>query len=290
MIWLVGGEGMLGREVRALLLERGWPHVSTDAETDIRVEGDVMRVAEAHHPRWIVNCAAYTAVDRAETQEEQAYAVNALGAELLARAARAFDARLIHVSTDYVFNGRREGPYPEDAAADPIGAYGRTKAAGEALVRQAHARHFIVRTAWLHGPHGPNFVATMLRLMAERPQLRVVDDQHGSPTYAVDLAEALLAFIAHDADCFGTFHYTNDGACSWHGFAEEIQTQALAGGLLKAPVPILPIPTSGYPTPAVRPANSVLAKDRIRAALSLSIPSWQDGLARHLRRRTPGTP
>ncbi len=290
MIWLVGGEGLLGREVRTLLEGKGWAHFSTGAETDITAEGDVLRVAEAGRPHWIVNCAAYTAVDRAETEEERAYAVNALGAAHLARAARALGARLIHVSTDYVFSGRREGPYPEEAAPDPIGAYGRTKAAGEALIRQATPHHFIVRTAWLHGPHGASFVATMLRLMAERPQLRVVNDQHGSPTYTADLAEALLAFIARDAGCFGTFHYTNDGACTWHAFAEEIQAQAVASGILKAPVPILPIPTSAYPTPAVRPANSVLSKERIRTALSLSIPSWQDGLTRHLGRRPAGGP
>jgi len=284
MIWLVGAEGMLGSEVRTLLELRGLEYHATDEETDITSAGAVLLCARIHQPRWIINCAAYTAVDRAESEEERAYAVNALGAKHLARAAEAIDARLIHVSTDYVFSGRRNGPYPEDAPPDPVGAYGRTKEAGEAFVRASGARHFIVRTAWLHGPHGKNFVASMLRLMAERPKLEVVDDQRGSPTYAGDLADALLAFIASDQEAFGTYHYTNEGVCTWHAFAEEIHSRAVAAGLLRAPLPIEAIASTAYPTTVTRPANSALSHARIRATLGLSIPTWQDGLARHLDR------
>lgn len=289
MIWLVGSRGLLGQEVRAQLARLALPNVATGSEVDITDEAAVARAAALHRPRWIVNCAAYTAVDRAESEGARAHAVNALGPLHLARAARSVGARLLHVSTDCVFSGQRSGPYPEDATPDPIGVYGRTKAAGEDFVREACPQHVIVRTAWLHGPSGRNFVATMLRLMAERPGLRVVDDQRGSPTYAADLAAALAACVARDLASFGTYHYTNEGDCTRHGFATEIQTQALACGLLTHAVPIEAIPASSYPTAAARPANSVLARDRIRAALSLTIPSWQDGLARHLRRRRPGT-
>jgi dTDP-4-dehydrorhamnose reductase len=190
----------------------------------------------------------------------------------------------VHVSTDYVFDGHRDDPYPEDAPTNPIGAYGRTKAAGEELVRRECPAHFVVRTSWLHGPCGGNFVATMLRLMSQRPEVRVVDDQRGSPTYAADLAGALLAFVDAGTRDFGTYHFANEGACTWHGFASEIQAQALARGLLKARVPILPIPTSAYPTPATRPSNSRLGTERIRAVLRHRIPPWQDGLRRHLDR------
>ncbi len=288
MIWLVGGDGMLGAEVRSVLEERRLDHFSTDVEVDIASEDEVLRIALGRGPDWIVNCAAYTAVDRAETEEERARAVNAVGAGNLARAADRLGARLIQVSTDYVFSGSKDGAYEVDDPVDPAGAYGRTKAAGEALVRTGCERHFIVRTAWLHGPRGPNFVATMLRLMAERPSLRVVDDQRGSPTYAADLASTLTTFIAREEQAYGTYHYANDGACTWHAFAKEIQRQALGCGLLTSAVPIEAIPTAAYPTPATRPANSVLSTARIRAGLGLSIPSWQDGLERHLRRLERG--
>jgi dTDP-4-dehydrorhamnose reductase len=284
VIWLVGGGGMLGGEVRSVLERLGLAHFATGRETEISSEEAVRRVARERRPRWIVNCAAYTAVDKAESEEVRAHAVNALGPRNLARAAREVDARVVHVSTDYVFDGRGRGPYPEDAPTNPIGAYGRTKAAGEAFLREEGDRPYVVRTAWLHGPGGANFVATMLRLMAERPELRVVDDQRGSPTYAADLAEALVALVARGDVPAGTYHFTNEGECTWHAFALEIQAQANSCGLLEKKVPVHPIPTSAYPTPATRPANSVLSKARIRDALALSIPSWQDGLARHLRR------
>ena len=282
MIWLLGAQGMLGTEVRRRLEAAEAPHHATDAEVDIASRDDVGAVADEVRPTWILNCAAYTAVDRAESEEERAHAVNATGAGNVAALAEAVGARLVHVSTDYVFDGRREGPYPVDAPVAPLGAYGRSKEAGERAVRDATARHFVVRTSWLHGPHGANFVATMLRLMAERPALRVVDDQRGSPTYAGDLADALLAFIDKDADAFGTYHFANAGVTTWYGFAREIRDRAVACGILARAIPLTPIRTVDYPTPAPRPANSALRTDRIRAALGLRIPPWQDGLARHL--------
>jgi dTDP-4-dehydrorhamnose reductase len=290
MIWLLGADGMLGSELRDLLAARDLRHRASDREIDVTHEARVRALARSERPRWILNCAAYTAVDRAESEEARAFAVNARGAEHVAGAAQAVGARLVHVSTDYVFDGCREAPYGEEAPTGPLSAYGRSKAAGERRVRAACRSHFIVRTAWLHGPRGSNFVGTMLRLMRERPELRVVDDQRGSPTYARDLAEALLALVQQDAADFGTYHYTNEGACTWHAFAREIQAQALEAGLLARAVPIHPTPSADYPSPAPRPRNSVLATGRIRSALGLAIPTWQDGVARHLRRLAePGT-
>ena len=284
MIWLVGGAGMLGTEVRMRLDAKGWSFFTTDLDCDISVHGEVAAVVAERQPTWIINCAAYTAVDRAEQEEERAFAVNAVGARHLAEAAHARGARLIHVSTDYVFSGQRPTPYPEDARPDPIGAYGRSKAAGERLVRKMCPGHFIIRTAWLHGPHGSSFVATMLRLMRGGQEVQVVDDQHGTPTYATDLARAALAFVHQDARAFGTYHFTNEGACTWFAFAKEIQAQARVLGLVRDSVPIAPIPTSAYPTPARRPANSVLSTERIRTTLGITAPSWENGLVRHLRR------
>jgi dTDP-4-dehydrorhamnose reductase len=279
---------MLGQEVEALLVARGRAHVASGSEVDIRSSATVERYAHDHRPAWIVNCAAYTAVDRAETEEALAMAVNAAGPRYLAEAADHVGARLLHVSTDYVFAGESPGPYGEDAPLAPLGAYGRSKAAGEAAVRALGPQHVIVRTSWLHGPGGPNFVATMLRLLSEREDLRVVDDQRGRPTYATDLADVLLALTQAGLQVEGTFHYANQGACTWHAFACEIQDQALESGLLRRRIPIHPIPTAAYPTPARRPANSVLATERIEDALGLPIPRWQDGLTRHLDRLRPG--
>ncbi len=287
MIWLVGGSGMLGREVaESLSARKAELRVTASQDMDITDAESVTRYASEHRPAWIVNCAAYTAVDQAESEEERAHAVNAMGAGHLAQAANDVGARLLHVSTDYVFDGDHAAPYDEDATPNPVGAYGRSKATGESNVRQGCARSFIVRTAWLHGPHGGNFVRTMLRLMAERSELRVVADQRGSPTYAADLAEALVAFVEQDAEAYGTYHYTNEGSCTWHEFALEIRDQAVARGLLSESTPVDPIATEDYPTPARRPANSTLATGRIRATLGVSIPTWQDGVGRHLDRLT----
>jgi dTDP-4-dehydrorhamnose reductase len=284
MIWLVGSGGMLGTEVQHLLQARGLDHQATGRDIDITRRSEVARFAKAYRPRWILNCAAYTAVDRAESEEDRAFAVNAEGARHLAQAAHDVGARLIHVSTDYVFDGRSEAPYQEDAPTAPLGAYGRSKDAGERLIRATCPDHVIVRTAWLHGPHGPNFVATMLRLMAERPALRVVDDQRGRPTYTADLAAILLDMVACEGLAAGTYHYANAGTCTWYGFARAIQAESLDLGLLRAAIPIEPIASEASGTPAPRPANADLATDRLRAALGITPPTWQDGLSRHLHR------
>jgi dTDP-4-dehydrorhamnose reductase len=285
VIWLVGNKGMLGTEVEAGLVAAGYPHIVTDLDLDITDASAVQSFVEKHRPAWIVNCAAYTAVDRAEEEENVAYQINAVGPANLATAARSIGARLVHVSTDYVFAGVDQSPYPEDAPPAPVGAYGRTKAAGESLIREICTEHFIIRTAWLYGVHGKNFVETMLRLMATKPEISVVNDQRGSPTYAVDLGRALLRFIDRDSTQFGTYHFTNEGDCTWHEFAGAIQNEAVGRGILTHPVQVKPIPAAEYPTPAKRPAYSVLGKERIKDELGLTIPSWEAGLSRYFDQR-----
>ena len=282
MIWVVGARGMLGREVVKRLEALGLAHVDTDLECDITDPEAVSGFASARRIDWIVNCSGYTAVDRAETEEAKADAVNAVGVGNLGSAAAREGARVIHVSTDYVFDGIASNPYREDTPVAPRGAYGRTKARGEALLLQAAPQCFIVRTAWLFGAGGANFVRTMLRLMNEREEVSVVDDQRGTPTYARDLAGAICSIVAADSRAFGIYHYTNDGQTTWFEFASRIYERGRALGLIRHACNVVPISTDRYPTAAVRPKYSVLSKDKIKRTFGLEIPTWQDALERFL--------
>ena len=231
----------------------------------------VDRVVARERPEWIVNCAAYTQVDRAEAEPEAAQRVNAVGAANLARAARATGARLLHISTDYVFDGRATRPYREDDPVGPLNVYGRTKLAGEQAVRDILPQaHLIVRTQWLFGEGGPNFVATILRLARERPELKVVNDQHGRPTYAADLAVALWTLIARDAR--GTVHCANEGAATWFDVAKAAIEIA---GLHTT---VVPCSTADMPRPARRPPYSVLDCTRYEGIVGSPLRPWQAAL------------
>ncbi len=247
-------------------------------------------LVHAQRPALIVNAAAYTAVDRAETEPEAAYALNRDGPAHLAEAAAALSIPLIHLSTDYVFDGfktgdSRTGAYSENDPIAPLGVYGASKAAGEQAVRERCPAHLILRTSWVYSPFGANFVRTMLRLGRERPEIGVVADQTGCPTAAADIAAAIAA-IAGRVDAvgpggFGTFHLCGTGATTWHGFAAAIFEQAAALG---APVPRMKaITTADYPTPARRPVNSVLATDRIRTVWGVALRPWPEALKDCLR-------
>jgi len=272
-VLIVGGNGQLGKG-----LSRTAPAeasiVSHDIDTlDITDAGAITAVVSEIQPDIVFNAAAYTAVDKAESEEEAALAVNATAVGYLADAARRIDAQFVHVSTDFVFDGRSGVPYTPDAPTAPIGAYGRTKLAGE---EAAGDDALIVRTAWVYAPNGGNFVRTMLRLMAERPEVRVVADQIGTPTYAPGLAAALWTMAAKGTK--GIHHYTDAGACSWYDFAVAIQEEALATGLLDNAVPVIPINAADYPTPAERPHYSVLDKTSTFAILGGPTPHWRENL------------
>lgn len=281
MIWVTGASGMLGTDVVRRLGQLGMPYIETGRDCDLRNEDDVRALASDRSIDWIINCAAYTAVDRAEDEESEAMAVNGEGPRNLGRVANEVGARVIHVSTDYVFDGRSRSPYPEEARPSPQGAYGRTKAAGEQRLADATAAHFIVRTAWLYGVHGKSFVSTMLKLMPEQEELGVVDDQHGSPTYTVDLADAICRIVASDSRAFGLYHYTNEGATTWFDFARAIYAAARARGKITRECYVRGITTQEYPTRAVRPRYSVLDTARIKATFGLTIPSWRNALQRY---------
>jgi dTDP-4-dehydrorhamnose reductase len=247
----------------------------------------VARVAgEAGKADLIVNAAAYTAVDRAESEKDLAFRVNAQSVGALARAAAERDIPLIHVSTDYVFDGRADRPYREDDATAPLNVYGQSKAAGEDAIRAVHPGHVILRTSWVYGARGANFVNTMLRLGAERDMLRIVDDQTGSPTAAGRIAQVIYAMAARlaggeDKEMFGTFHYTDSPSTTWRKFAEAIF--ALAGDWAGTRAQVVPIPSSDYPTPAKRPLYSVLDCGKIASVYGITQQDWHDNLAKTLQ-------
>jgi dTDP-4-dehydrorhamnose reductase len=278
MIWLVGNKGMLGSEVTAALVEAGFDLVGSDREVDILDPEALAGFAEGKSLSWIVNCAAYTAVDKAEDEAALAMRINAEGPQNLALLASRVGARILHMSTDYVFDGKGARPYAEDDPVNPTGSYGRSKAEGEARVRSACPEHVILRTAWLYGKAGSNFVATMLRLMATKERVGVVADQRGTPTYAVDLAGAIAAIVGSAEPRFGTFHYTNLGETCWYEFALEIERLGLEYGILSRECPIDALTTEEYPTKAKRPAYSVLSKKKILDAYGLLIPEWKESL------------
>jgi dTDP-4-dehydrorhamnose reductase len=278
---VLGAGGQVGRE----LCRRQWPAGYRLAAFD-RGDVDIIReesIATAMHrerPDIVVNAAAYTAVDRAESEPDAAWAVNCSGPALLAAACRGAAIPLIHISTDYVFDGSKPGPYREDDPVNPLGVYGRSKEAGDRALRGALAERVILRTAWVYSAHGHNFVKTMLRLAGERPVLRVVADQIGSPTSAADIAAAIATVvqrIAAGQGQWGTFNFTGAGAVTWHGFAETIFDLAEPW---RGPAPrVEAITTTDYPTPARRPANSVLDCSRIGEAFGITPRPWRAALA-----------
>lgn len=286
-VLLTGANGQLGWEVARRAAARGLAvHAAGSAELDISDAQAVERVVHELRPRVVVNAAAFTAVDRAESNAEAAFRVNRDGPAYLAAACARHGAALIHVSTDYVFDGGKPTAYVEDDPIAPLGVYGASKAAGEAAVRAALPEHVILRTAWVYGVHGANFVKTMLRLAETRDELRVVDDQRGCPTFAGDLAEAILAIAARikaggmPAEGYGTFHCAGAGPTTWRLFAARIFELA-APRLGKTPT-VTPITTSEYPTPAARPANSVLDCGKLARVHGLSLRPWPEALAEML--------
>ncbi|MDR2131697.1 MAG: dTDP-4-dehydrorhamnose reductase [Odoribacteraceae bacterium] len=277
-IWITGANGQLGSTLREKRFSPLDETFFTDVEVDITDPKAVNSFMARHEIDTVINCAAYTAVDRAEEEAEAAARINRDGAASVARACREQGALLIHLSTDYVFDGDGSAPYAEKARANPLTVYGRTKREGEIAIKGSGCLYLILRTAWLFSGHGNNFLKTILRLAGERDELRVVNDQVGCPTYAGDLADAILALLAADdlPEHEGIFHYVNDGACTWYDFAREIV--ALSG----VACTVLPVTTGEYPAPARRPSYSVLDTAKIRATFGLEIPGWQDALRRCL--------
>lgn len=291
-ILLLGAQGQVGQELQKTLPMIG-ELIAVGKETvNLAVTEQLREVIEPIQPEIIVNAAAYTAVDQAESDTELAHDVNQNAPTVLAEISKELGALLVHISTDYVFDGTQSHPYTESDSPNPQSVYGHSKWLGEEGIRQTWNNHIILRTAWVYGTHGKgNFVKTMLRLGAERPEVRVVEDQIGSPTWAKDIGDAIASLIQHwsnsdpatQAEVCGTYHFTNRGVASWYDFAIAIFTEAKALGIPLQIERVIPITTPEYPLPAPRPAYSVLSNCKITPILGKPAPHWRQSLHQMLQ-------
>jgi dTDP-4-dehydrorhamnose reductase len=287
-ILVIGHRGMLGQDLLARLASSGMAAVGLDLEEiDITRSQQVYAITRDHHPSLVINCAAYTAVDQAESEPDLAFAVNRDGPQNLADACHGLGIPLIHISTDYVFDGEARRPYREDDAVNPINVYGHSKWEGEQAVRSRLLQHLIVRTAWLYGIHGHNFVKTILQLARDREELRVVADQYGSPTWTGDMSDALVAMarqVVADSGSiqWGNYHYCNAGETTWYDLARFIVEQARRKGPVKV-TRVVPIASAEYPLPTPRPAYSVLDCTRIARSFGITPRPWPAALADMLK-------
>jgi dTDP-4-dehydrorhamnose reductase len=273
-ILVTGGQGQLATCINDISKggnDLNFTYVDID-KLDITNQNAVNNFFNENKFEYCINCAAYTAVDNAESNQELAKQVNVIGARNLAYACKNHNVVLIHISTDFVFDGNQANFYTEDDSTYPLSVYGITKRNGEIEIANILKEHFIIRTSWLYSEHGNNFLKTMLRLGSERENLNVVVDQIGTPTYAGDLANVIVNLIQQDASLFGTYHYSNEGVASWYDFAVAIFN------LSNLEVQVAPIKTEAYPTPAMRPKNSIMDKSKIKEAFNLQIPYWRESL------------
>ncbi|WP_179333992.1 dTDP-4-dehydrorhamnose reductase [Winogradskyella costae] len=269
-------DGQLGQCIQSLALKH--PNIQfvfkSSSELDITNKAKIEVAFGAHSFDYCINCAAYTAVDKAEEETDIADKVNYLGAKLLAESCHSFNVTLIHISTDFVFDGKSSKAYLESDITNPLGVYGETKLRGEQAISKTLEQHFIIRTSWLYSEYGNNFLKTMLRLASERNEIGVVGDQIGSPTYAKDLAEVVLKLIETKSSAYGTYHYSNEGEISWYDFAKEIFR------LSESSIKLNKIETKDYPTPAKRPKFSVLDTSKLANTFHISIPEWKLSLVK----------
>ena len=273
-ILVIGAGGQLGQCLKVVAERRAITEIVFPAEQDANIldESGLNGLLAAVQPAFVINCAAYTAVDKAEDEIDLAKAINETGAGYLASACLVNGATLIHVSTDFVFEGNEVKLLKEDDIAKPINIYGVTKLDGEKVVSSKLPAHFIIRTSWLYSEYANNFVKTMLKLGAERDELNIIADQVGTPTYAIDLANAIFDIISSSSAAYGIYHYSNEGVTSWFDFAKAIFE------ISETTVKVNPIPGSAYPTKATRPAFSVMDKSKIKDTFNIEIPYWRDSL------------
>ncbi len=279
-ILVTGGKGQLAsciKDCTQNLTDFNFIYIDVD-ELDITVKDKVDVFFKSNPLAYCINCAAYTAVDKAESDEVLARKVNVDGAKNLADACKDHHTVFIQISTDFVFDGNQTKAYTEQSGTAPLGVYGLTKLNGELATASALKEHFIFRTSWLYSEHGNNFLKTMLRLGSERDELGVVCDQIGTPTYAGDLAKVIIRVVKEEQNAYGTYHYSNEGVASWYDFAKAIFD------LSNTNVKLLPIKSEAYPTPAKRPAYSVMDKSKIKQVLAMEIPYWRDSLSAMINR------
>lgn len=275
VVLVTGSSGQLGQALQHIAPDYSGLefYFAPTKEADITSRKSIITIFNKVMPDFCINAAAYTAVDKAESESETAYAVNVTGVKILAEACRDFNTTLIHISTDFVFDGLKDIPYTEEDEAKPQSIYGKTKLEGENEIKVILKKYYIIRTSWLYSQFANNFMKTMVRLGNEKPVLNVVNDQRGTPTHAVDLAEAVLAIIIANKENYGLYHYSNEGNTTWYGFAKKIFE------LNNIKTNLQPIPTSAYPTPAERPVYSVLDKTKIKSTFDMTIRQWDESLS-----------
>ena len=282
-ILAAGGQGQVGSALAQQGKEQGLDLIALGrSELDITNAESIKAAFEKYHPELLINAAAYTAVDKAESEAELAYAINETATALLADACAVANIPMLHISTDYVFDGSKEGLYTEDDAVNPLAVYAKSKEAGERALRERVERHIILRTSWVFGVQGNNFVKTMVRLAKDRDRLTVVADQFGGPSSARGIAEALLTIAAQyettGSVVWGTYHYCQKPYVSWHQFAQAIIERATEMGLVDHPVEVAPIPSSEFPTPVTRPVNSRLDTTKIESEFGLMVSTWSHNI------------
>ena len=278
VVLVTGANGQLGQAIQ--FVAGNYPNIHfvfcSSSDLDITNKENCDSVFNKEKPDFCINAAAYTAVDKAESEPEQAELINVIGAKNLAEACKNFNAKLIHISTDFVFDGSKNSPYNETDLPNPKGVYGQTKLDGEIAIQEVFEAYFIIRTSWVYSQFGNNFMKTMLRLASERSSLSVVNDQIGTPTNAVDLAECLVTIITEhsklNTEHYGIYNFSNEGQCSWFDFAKKIFE------INQVKIDVTPIPTTQFPTPAERPKYSVLDKTKIKTVFGIDIKSWEQSI------------
>lgn len=273
-IVVFGASGQLGQCLARVSETLGFSTIYFPSETEANIldKDAIRKIFDTYKPNWCINCAAYTAVDKAEDDIDMARKINKTGAEYLSAFCLEYDSTLIHISTDFVFRGDKSFPLTEYDVAEPVNIYGLTKLEGELEVTKILEKYYILRTSWLYSEYGNNFVKTMLKLGSERDELKIIADQTGTPTYAMDLASSILWIIIKDISAYGTYHFSNEGIASWYDFAKAIFD--ISGTQVK----VIPIKTSEYITRAIRPAYSVMDKSKIKETFDIEIPYWRDSL------------
>jgi len=275
LIWVIGCNGMLGKHICEVLSREHLDFIGSDAEVDIREVESLKAFAKDKSINWIINCAAYTAVDNAEDDYDNAKSLNADSVGNIGAVANKIGAKVIHFSTDYVFDGDKVGDYREDDSTNPVTVYGKTKLMGEENLVNSTDECFIFRISWLYGPYGNNFVYTMLRLFQERDELTVVNDQFGSPTYTGEIAEFVSSLIKENSSSFGLYHFSGEGRISWYDFAKSIYEFSRVEGVLTKDVVIKPVDSSSFPTKARRPENSSMSKEKLFKTFGFRPQNWK---------------
>ncbi len=274
---------MLGSDIELLLSADNLEYIASDIEVDINDKDKIIDFIKDKEIKWIINAAAYTNVDGAESNKDTAFKVNADAVKDLAEISKEKDIKLIHFSTDYVFDGGKKIPHIEEDIPSPVNLYGESKLLGEEYIIKTSEKYFILRTSWLYGKNGKNFVNTIIRILKEKDKLEVVNDQYGSPTYSKNLAGVVVKIIKNDFEKYGIYQYTNDGTISWYDFAVEIYNLYKEEDILKKNVKIVPVSSDEFPTTAMRPTYSVLSKEKIKNELNIDVCSWKKSLKKFIR-------